>query len=59
MYSSYTPQSGALIDDVCFLDASRRDAEDTCVDGGWGVNAHSALTAVTAEQLRSVLLHFF
>lgn len=55
MYSSYASQSGALIDDVCLLDASHRDGEDTCVDGEWGVMAQSAMTAVTAVQQISVV----
>lgn len=50
MYSSYASQSGALIDNVCFFDASHRNGEDTCVDGGRAAMAHWALTAVTAVQ---------
>lgn len=48
MHSSYTSQSGALIDNVCLCDAARRRGEDTRVDGGCGAVAHSALKTLTA-----------
>lgn len=50
MNSSYTSQSGALIDNVCLYDAAHRHGEDTRVDGGCGAGAHSALKTVAAVQ---------
>lgn len=58
MYSSYASQSGALIDDVCFLDASHRDGEDTCVWMRDGVLWPTQLWQLWLLYRRLVLLHF-
>lgn len=50
MYPSHASQSGALIDNV-FPDAVHRDGEDTCVDGGSGAVAHSAMTPFRRRNL--------